>query len=189
MNRRIVAIVTGIVVAAIVVAAVIYLLRPKESAQLQNASQAPVAALLTVGVQAPEFSVSSTDGLFDLAKTKKPVFLEVYATWCPHCQRETVVINELYATFKNKIDFIAVSGSSTAMDGTGPASQADVVAFAQAFSIKYPIAYDPTLAVAHDYLQGGFPTIVIIGSNKRITYLNSGEVAQSILAAQLTSVR
>jgi thiol-disulfide isomerase/thioredoxin len=183
------AIVTGIVVVAIVIAAIIYMRRSATNAQLQNASQVPVAALLTVGVEAPEFSVSSTHGLFDLAKTKKPVFLEVYATWCPHCQRETVVVNNLYETFKNTIDFIAVSGSATGMDGIAPSSQADVIAFAQAFNVKYPIAYDPTLAVAHDYLQGGFPTIVIIDSKKRITYMNSGEVAQSVLAAQLARVR
>ena len=37
---------------------------------------------------APQFEVATTAGYFDLSKTRKPVFLEIFATWCPHCQRE-----------------------------------------------------------------------------------------------------
>lgn len=189
MNRRTVSLVTFLVVLAIVIGAIWYLRRPQSSSQqLQSASQAPIAALLTVGDTAPEFQVASTGGSFDLAKTKKPVFLEVFATWCPHCQRETAVLNRLYPQFKDKVAFIAVSGSNTGMDGLAATSN-DVLQFAQRFGVKYPVAFDGTLAVANDYLQGGFPTIVIISSDKKIVYLTSGEIPEATLAAQLRSVK
>ncbi len=191
MNRRILSLATLVVVIAIVAFAVWYMRHPQNAAQqqqLQNASQAPMSTLLTVGDTAPEFTAASTDGAFDLAKTKKPVFLEVFATWCPHCQRETAVLNRLYPQFKNKVDFIAISGSNTGMDGFA-ATQNDVVQFAQRFNVKYPIAFDGTLTVANDYLQGGFPTIVIIASNKKIVYLTSGEIPEATLVAQLQKVK
>ena len=189
MNRRTLSLVTILVVIAIIIGAIWYLRHPQNgSQQLQNASQAPMSALLTVGATAPEFQAATTAGGFDLAKTKKPVFLEVFATWCPHCQRETVVLDRLYAQFQKKIDFIAVSGSNTGMDGLA-ATQNDVLQFAQRFGVRYPIAFDGTLTVANEYLQGGFPTIVIIASNKKIDYLNSGEIPETTLAAQLQKVK
>ncbi len=57
------------------------------------------------------------------------------------------------------------------------------------FDVKYPIgAYDPNLVIAKRYLHGGYPTIVIIGRNKKIAYVNSGEVPYSELASALNSV-
>lgn len=189
MNRRILSIVTIVIVVAVILAAFVFVKTHQPAAQqVQNASQAPIAALLSVGTTAPEFQAASTHGSFDLAKTKKPVFLEVFATWCPHCQRETAVLNRLYPLFKKKVDFIAVSGSNTGMDGLA-ATQNDVLQFAQRFNVKYPIAFDGTLTVANDYLQGGYPTIVIIDSKKKIVYLTSGEIPETTLAAELQKAK
>src|SRR5262249_12666898 len=118
----------------------------------------------------------------------KPVFLEVFATWCPHCQRETAVINRLYQKFHGQVAFVAVSGSDTGMDGTSPASQLDVLNFQNQFHVQYPLAYDGALTVANLYLQGGFPTIAVIGKDKKITYLTSGETTYNDLASQLQKV-
>lgn len=186
MTRRNVLLLTVAIVVAIVIAAIAYLVvnRSNGAQQLQNASQAPVAALLSVGAQAPQFTALTTAGSFDLSKTRKPVFLEVFATWCPHCQRETVVLNRLYTQFAGKVAFVAVSGSATGMNGLAETPQ-DVIQFRQMFHVLYPIAFDGSLSVAQEYLQGGFPTIVIISSEKKIVYLSSGEIAEAKLAAQL----
>ncbi len=188
MNQRLLATISIVVLALIVVAGVLYV-RLHPSQQLQNASVAPINAKATMGEPAPEFVTASTHGLFDLDKTTKPVFIEIFATWCPHCQRETAVIERLYKTYGDKVDFIAVPGSDTGMDGTSPESQLDVLNFQQRFGVSYPIgAYDPTLSVANLYLKGGFPTIAIVDTHKTITYLNSGEVPYGELAAAIKRV-
>lgn len=148
-----------------------------------------------IGKRAPDFEVSTTQGLFDLDAARKPVFLEVFATWCPHCQRETAVLNRLYSQYHAQIAFVAVSGSSTGMDGRSPASQADVVRFAQRFDVRYPIAYDASLGVMHAYIAGdrGYPTFALIAPDKTIVYLDAGEVPYGDLsraiAAQAGTVR
>ncbi len=147
----------------------------------QSATESHAQATLRVGQPAPAFAVSTTAGPFDLTKTQTPVFLEVFATWCPHCQRETKIIDSLYAQYGKQITFVAVSGSAVSIDGNTPSSQADVVGFAQKFNVAYPIAYDPDLKVAGAYLQKGFPTIVIISKNKTIAYMDDGEIAQPTL--------
>jgi cytochrome c biogenesis protein CcmG, thiol:disulfide interchange protein DsbE len=183
----------GVVIVIVAAAIAWYALRP--SRQLQNASQSPVVGKAQVGQTAPEFQASTTAGLFDLAKTDKPVFLEVFATWCPHCQRETAVMDKLYVTYGSRVAFVAVSGSDTAMDGTSESSPLDVLGFAQRFNVRYPIAYDSLIrepnnpkSVANLYLQGGFPTFAIIGKDKKVTYLNSGEISYDDLAGELNKV-
>lgn len=152
----------------------------------QTASIAPISTQLTIGQQAPEFNVSTTHGSFDLAQARgEPTLLEVFATWCPHCQRETAVLDRLYAKYGNRVHFVAVSGSPADMAYQGPESQADVVAFATHFAVRYPIAFDPNLSVAKAYLQSGFPTIVLIGPRGKVESFSSGETPQNDIAAAL----
>lgn len=154
----------------------------------KSASTAPISARLTIGQQAPEFAVSTTQGPFDLAQGRgEPTLLEVFATWCPHCQRETAVLNELYDAYKNRVHVVAVSGSALDITGQGAESQADVIAFATRFRVGYPVAFDGNLSVAKSYLQSGFPTLVLIGPTGKVQSFASGEVTQKDIATALSA--
>lgn len=185
MNQRNIAIGSLVALACIIVGVVLYV-QVNNSRQLRNASVAPVNAGATQGLKAPTFSTPTTQGPFDLATIEKPVFLEVFATWCPHCQRETAVINKLYGAYKDRVAFVSIPGSDTGMDGKSPESLLDVLNFQQRFKVAYPIAvYDPNLTIANQYLKGGFPTIAIIDKSKTISYLNSGEIEYAELDREL----
>lgn len=151
----------------------------------KNVTQAPQIGTAQLGQPAPEFQAATNQGYFDLAKTNKPVFLEVFATWCPHCQRETSTINKLYNQYKDRMDFVAVSGHQTGMDRQSPSSEVDVLNYAKQFNAKYPVAYDGSLDVAKKYLQGGFPTIAIIDRNKKVSYITSGETTYAELSSAI----
>jgi len=185
MNNRRIAL--GITIAVVLIAAAAAVYYARSGGVSRQASLAPVQAPLRIGDPAPEFSAATDNGYVDLKTAKSPVFLEVFATWCPHCQRETAIIDRLYQQYGSKVQFVGVSGSNQNMTGNGPSSQQDVLAFVQAFHVQYPVAYDPTLDVAHRYLQGGFPTIVIIGEDKKIAYMTSGEVSYAELDSALRS--
>lgn len=152
------------------------------------ASEAPVQSKIKVGDTAPEFSVQTNAGPFDLAGVQTPVLLEVFATWCPHCQRETQVLNGLASRYAGKLAIVAVSGSAQGMDGNSPESQADVNQFGQTFQVRYPLAFDPQLTVGQQYLQGGYPTIVLINRAKKITMIKDGEVSEADLAKAINAV-
>jgi thiol-disulfide isomerase/thioredoxin len=185
MSQRNLVIATAVAVAIIALGAVLLYLFGPQRTQVQTASQSPVIGKARLGEPAPPFEVSTTSGLFDLTKARKPVFLEVFATWCPHCQREASVVDKLYGAYGSQVDFVGVSGSDKAMDGESPASELDVVDWARRFNVRYPVAYDPLLNVADLYLQGGFPTLAIIGKDKKVEYLNSGEIAYGELSAAI----
>lgn len=188
MNRRLLAVLSVVIIAIVIIGGALYL-RLRPSGQLNNASQAPVNASVDVGQTPPEFTLPSTAGTFDLNAQTKPVFLEIFATWCPHCQRETVVLNRLYAAYGSRVAFLAVPGSDTGMDGSSPESQFDIINFQIRFNVKYPIAaYDPNLTVARQYLKGGYPTIIIVNKDHKVAYANSGEVPYDTLAGALNAV-
>jgi cytochrome c biogenesis protein CcmG/thiol:disulfide interchange protein DsbE len=180
-RRRIAVIASLIVLGAVIIVAVALGSRvPK------TASTAPFSASLAVGQKAPEFAVSTTGGPFSLAAAGgKPTLLEVFATWCPHCQREVPVLNDLYVTYRDRVNVVAVAGSPYGMDQSAPESQADVVAFVDQFKVQYPVAFDPTLDVAHKYLGTGFPTVVLIGSDGTVLAMRDGEIPRADLAKAL----
>jgi len=185
MTRRALVVATIVVIAFIVSAAIVYYFAGPGHSRVQTASVSPIIGKAQVGQPAPEFEVATTAGLFDLAKADKPVFLEVFATWCPHCQHEVAVINRLYRKYRASIEFVGVSGSDTAMDGTSASSELDVLNWVRRFNVEYPVAYDPLLNVANLYLQGGFPTVAMVGRDKKVAYLDSGEIAYENLAAAI----
>ena len=169
----------GVIAIALVVTVAVLSRNP--SVVPQAATESHTQAKIKVGDQAPPFTVSTTAGPFDLAAAKTPVFLEVFATWCPHCQHETKILDSLYAKFGKQITFVAVSGSNVGIDENTPESQADVIGFVQKFNATYPVAFDPDLKVANAYLQSGYPTIVVIKADKTIGYIGDGELAQPTL--------
>jgi thiol-disulfide isomerase/thioredoxin len=169
----------GVIALALVIA-VGYLSR-NPSVVPSAASETHTQTALKVGSTAPDFSVSTTAGPFTLASAQTPVFLEVFATWCPHCQREVTVINDLYRTYGKQVQFVGVDGSQYGMDENSAETQADVVAFAARLGVEYPIAYDPDLTVAKQYLSSGFPTLVVIGRDKKILTMLDGEQPKAAL--------
>ena len=97
---------------------------------------------LKVGDTAPAFAIATNAGNFDLAQVSTPVLLEVFATWCPHCQRETAVLNDVASKYAGKLAMVAVSGSPYGVDGSSPETQNDVNGFSEHFAVRYPVAFD-----------------------------------------------
>lgn len=152
---------------------------------VESASEAPIYAPLKIGAVAPSFEVTTIDGRrIDSAHTTGPILLEVFATWCPHCQKETSALDDLHRRFGDGLNIVSVSGSNTASDGVSPESLDGIRRFVNDFGVTYPVAYDPRLAVAKSYLQGGFPTVVFIDAQKHITAFESGEVSLARLETQ-----
>jgi thiol-disulfide isomerase/thioredoxin len=183
MNRRVILYVTLAVLAIGAIVAVALSNRVPQAAQTVNPT-----STLAVGSKAPPFAIDTNAGHFDLSSISSPVFLEVFATWCPHCQHEVPIIDALASKYSGKVAFVGVTGSPLAVDYSSPESQADVQAWVQRLGVTYPIAFDANLTVANAYLQGGYPTLVLIDKNKKIAYIGEGEVPPATLSKMIDKV-
>lgn len=131
-----------------------------------------------VGQMAPELegqvdgrigSLRDLEGeLVSLAELRgRPVWLSFFATWCPPCQEETPVLRDMYAAYhEDGLEMIAVSVQET--------TAADVAAYAERYSLPYPIGFDASGAVFETYGGFGLPTHVFIDADGVIGHVRYG---------------
>jgi thiol-disulfide isomerase/thioredoxin len=175
----------AVAVAVIIVYALLHANRAVPGAAV--ATDAPMPARLQAGVQAPAFKLRGAIGSFSSSELAgKPYLLEIFATWCPHCQRMTAVLRAIRARVpESRFAMVSVTGSpygaSSTPDNIVPSSQQDVDTFDTTYGVTWPSLYDPDLAVAHAWGLNGFPTIFVVNAKGTIVYSSDGEVSQATL--------
>jgi thiol-disulfide isomerase/thioredoxin len=156
-------------------------LASRSSVVPENATKAVGQSKLKVGDTAPSFTIATNAGNFDLAGVSTPVLLEVFAPWCPHCQKEAPILNDLAAKYAGKVAIVAVSGDAVDYDHNTPESESNVHVFADNYQTRYPVAFDRDLKVASLYLRSGFPSVYVIDAKKRIRFEQEGEIPEAVL--------
>ncbi len=153
----------------------------------ENATKAVGQSKLKVGDTAPTFTIATNAGNFDLAGVSTPVLLEVFAPWCPHCQNEAPILNDLATKYAGKLAIVAVSGDAVDLEHNTAESESNVHVFADQYQTRYPIAFDRDLKVAALYLRQGFPSVYVIDKNKRIRFEQEGEIPEADLVKAIDS--
>jgi thiol-disulfide isomerase/thioredoxin len=155
-------------------------------AGLSQAAGASGSVPLAVGAPAPAISEPTARGIFDSAASTKPFVVEFFAVWCPHCQREVPVMNELQRVDGNRIDIIAIPASPFAFDKATFLQQADLDQFAERFNTNYRIGFDGLFSSAFDYGLASFPTFYVIGASRHVVAVETGEVPFEKLHADIS---
>ena len=80
---------------------------------------ASIALMLFLSA-APAFSVTTKGGVISSETLAgKPYMLEIFATWCPHCQRMTAVLRNIQKKFPpERLDIVSVTGSPVSAAST-----------------------------------------------------------------------
>ncbi len=188
-GRRLGAILAAVVAVAALVGIILYaVLNRNQAVPGAATTAAPILPPpLSVGSQAPPFTLRSPIGTFSSSQLAgTPYLLELFATWCPHCQRMTRVLREIRQIIPpSRLAMISVTGSQYASTSTPdqlvPENQADVDVFEAAFHVTWPTFFDPDLSIAKSWGLNGFPTIFIVNAKGTIVYVASGEVPAATL--------
>jgi thiol-disulfide isomerase/thioredoxin len=126
---------------------------------------------------APLFSVPTASGEdFSLAehqaKDGRPVFLNLWASWCFPCREEMPAINDASEAFSD-IKFIGVAIQD---------SRVDAQAFADEIGVTYTIGFDTENSVNAAYGPLGLPASYIISADGVILERIFGKVTEQDLA-------
>jgi len=169
---------------AVVLAGVVWVTnRPVSSTNdLKSSEQNSVAP--QVGYRVPPFSLPSfpNNKPISLADYQgKPVFINLWASWCPPCQAETPDLVKAYAKYGDKVQFIGVNLASQD-------SLPDVTAFVNKYGMKYPIALDTKGAVAEQYQALAIPTSIFVNREGIIVDRFVGAITPQILEEGLKKI-
>ena len=191
---------SGAIIAAVVgilaVVAIVAYAVVQRNAQVSGAAVSPESIPsfpppTKVGSLAPGFSVKTNLGVISSDTfAGKPYLLEIFATWCPHCQRMTAVLRDIRQKFPpDRLGMVSVTGSplssASTPDKLFPEDQADVDAFDAQYKVTWPTAFDKDLTVAKTWGFAGYPGIYIVDKKGVIVYTNSGEVDEKTLLAAI----
>ena len=182
----------------IVLVAVLLITNQTSSSGLVNASKLnPGTQPLKVGTKAPDFTLKTLDGeQYRLSSLRgKPVLLEFFAVWCPHCQRESTILNQVDKNFGPKgLQTLAILASPYGKnyDTSGGndlriVAKSDITWFEQTFGVTHPTLVDPNFSVTNTYNASSYPTIYVIDTHGIIRYANSGEQPYANLAAAINT--
>ena len=147
---------------------------------------------LAIGQVAPELSavrdgqVVTLDDLdgnpVSLAALRgRPVWVNLWASWCPPCQVETPVLRDVYAAHKDDgLALIAVSVQEASPD--------EVRRYADTYGLDYTIAFDGTSEVFRAWRGFGLPTHYFIDAEGIIRAVHYGPLSTADAEGLLTTI-
>ncbi|HEB12834.1 MAG TPA: TlpA family protein disulfide reductase [Actinobacteria bacterium] len=144
-------IVTGIVVAALIVlATVMFSPRPGLNKDVPPSSEDDQ--------KAPDFTVNLFSGKkVSLSDFKgKPLIVNFWASWCAPCREEAPVLVKVAKMYGKKVQFLGIVFQDT---------EAGAKKFIEEFKVKYPNGTDPSGQAAQDYKITGVPETFFIDAN------------------------
>ena len=177
-RRRLQIVLGGIAVVAVVVLAVVALMGSGDegagpsTADQVTADGPPRTEQLAIGEVIPGFSAPGLDGgsvaWSDYAGA--PSVLSVWAPWCPHCQVELPILDDVMREFP-AVGFVTVV---TAIgDQPGPAPED----YMRENDLAFPVAVDDDAGTIANALGiQGFPTLFFVSSDGTVAQVATGEV-------------
>jgi peroxiredoxin len=153
--------------------------------ETRSAADAPKPTnpdLLAPGTTAPAFTLKTPEGeTVSLSDYRgKALLLEIFATWCPHCQAEAPYLEKISQRLdSSKAAVVSIDGSS--------GDAASVFAYHRYFGLTFPSLLDPS-GTPGSFSQPGppgpvstafklksFPTFYVISPAGKVTWASDGE--------------
>lgn len=133
---------------------------------------------------APDFMLPTLDGsrrsLSDYRG--QVVLINVWATWCPSCVRETPRLQRLYEQYR-KEGFVLLGINTTFQD-----QRKDIETFVRDHGLTFPVLLDETGDVGDTYGARLIPTSYLIDRDGRIVYTKVGEIDEAQLKEQIAAL-
>lgn len=142
-----------------------------------RAAAGAAALVATVGKPAPAFVLEDLNGAIVSSKMLlgKPLYINVFATWCPPCRVELPAIVRSYDRFAGRVAFLGV-------DEQEPVEK--IEPFKRAMRIRYPIAIDQGQMEA-SYRAHSVPTSVFIDRHGIVRAVYRGPIPAGLLEKYL----
>ncbi|WP_124728220.1 TlpA family protein disulfide reductase [Staphylospora marina] len=123
------------------------------------------------GYLAPEFRLKDLEGEeISLEGLRgKPVFINVWAAWCPPCRAETPDMVNMHKKYGDRITFLGIN--ATHLDDEASARR-----FVREYQVSYPVLLDKEGTVYRTWKVQALPTSFLIDENGVMAWRKTGAV-------------
>jgi len=178
-NRNIFAILTVIIVVAVLAGIAIFV-------------SGGGGGTIAVGATVPSFTLGevSASGLTGNSITVSShngsvILLEFMVSWCPHCQNDAPIVQNIYQNYASSGVYI-LSVAQTWTDANGvTATVGTTQSFIQTYGSQYKYVMDMTGGVAKTYGVTGTPTFFVIDKTGKISAILVGEQTYATLSSAI----
>ena len=119
------------------------------SVQQSTSSDENNTALSLKGQQLPEFKMTTQKGIL-IASSElydKPMLIVEWASWCPHCQKQLPIVQQMYEKYGEQINFVLLN-----MNEPGKETKESADRYIKEKGYTFPYYYDEDQSAA-DLLQ------------------------------------
>ena len=137
------------------------------------------------GQMATDFTVMTLDGNgFTLSEhldeDGRPVFLNMWASWCPPCREEAPLLERTWRAFKDRgLVFVGVDIQD---------KLEDALAYIAEFDITYPNGPDPLGEISIDYGVSGIPVTFFVSTEGVVVRRWVGAIHESVLLSSIQEI-
>jgi thiol-disulfide isomerase/thioredoxin len=174
-------VIAAVVSVAIVIGVVLTFVTPGESGEGATNS-AVTAARVEVGYPAPNFLVPTLDGgMFELAAANgHPVWINVWATWCPPCRAEFPDIDEIRRGAEpDGLVFLAMNFGE---------DLGEIESYLQNTGYDFTVGLDASGEFAEMYQVLGLPMHVFVAADGTLDAVRVGGMTRDEIAAKVAEL-
>jgi thiol-disulfide isomerase/thioredoxin len=110
----------------------------------------------------------------------KVVVMDLWATWCGPCRLQARYLDQLHAEYGDQVQFLAIDVGE---------DEATVRRFAEKNPFPYPVLLDPSESIQQRFRSTGLPTVMVIDTLGRVSYLNVGVANPATLRREIAKAQ
>ncbi|MDQ2806104.1 MAG: TlpA family protein disulfide reductase [Chloroflexota bacterium] len=178
MMPVVVSMVAGLLVVALLG---VLMLTPKIAKPLPVNTDIPIG--VQVGNRAPDFTLDRLDGkgqiMLSSYRGVKPVWVNIWATWCPPCRGEMPEMQQVWQQHKDKIEILGVDFKEDSSTVKNYVNQGG-------YSWNFVIDHDAAMSLQYD--ASAIPTHVFVDRNGIVQYVAKGGLSRASMDEAVAKV-
>lgn len=138
---------------------------PPDSTRTTTSSRENTALEL-VGQQLPEFKMTDQKDqeLKSSDQYEKPMLVVEWASWCPHCQKQLPIVQQMYEKYGKKINFVMLNMMEKGKETKESADQ-----YIKEKGFTFPYYYDHDQSAADALQVQTIPSIYFVDKDQKVT--------------------
>lgn len=127
-----------------------------------------------VGTVLPDFTTATASGesftLSEALKDHELVLINLWATWCPPCNREFPFLEEAWQEYKDRVAVIALSVEETD-------TLSVLKKYANENGLSFPMGRDEQYTLSLTFNVSGIPTSLLVDRSMTVLWMESGAMS------------